>query len=374
MNAGNGRLHSEYESPTVSWVLEAARRPVAFAQVREEAALDQWVVEQLDAGTEVNMVASGGCSAAALAAMPNLTRLHLIDPNPAQIALSRLKLRLLATTEKCERLAVLGHSPMSVAERRRNLADEFRALSLPADALGPLDAVAEVGPDHAGRYEILFAKLREALSGVTAEITGLLELRDPAEQSRRAHPATGLGRTLDSAFDSVIGLPNLVGLFGEAATRNRSEPFSRHFARRTRHALATLPAADNPYLWQMLQGRFPPGVMYPWLNAAPPTRMPEVLWTVTGMAEGLQGRSEAFDFVHLSNILDWLGPREARSTLDLAWSALRPGGWTLIRQLNSSVDIRTLGKRFEWLDKPAAALHKGDRSFFYRGLHLGRKK
>jgi len=99
-----------------------------------------------------------------------------------------------------------------------------------------------------------------------------------------------------------------------------------------------------------------------------------VLWTVTGMAEGLQGRSEAFDFVHLSNILDWLGPREARSTLDLAWSALRPGGWTLIRQLNSSVDIRTLGKRFEWLDKPAAALHKGDRSFFYRGLHLGRKK
>jgi S-adenosylmethionine-diacylglycerol 3-amino-3-carboxypropyl transferase len=374
MNLSSGLTHSGLETKPASWVLEAARRPVAFAQVREDAALDQWVVEQLDAGAEVIMVASGGCSAAALATMPKVARLHLIDINPAQIALSRLKLRLLATTEKSERLSVLGHAPMSVAERRRRLAVELQALSLPPDALGPIDVVAEVGPDQAGRYEILFAKLREALSCAAEEITALLELRDPAEQSRRADPATPVGRTLDAAFDSVMGLPNLVGLFGEAATRNRGEPFSRHFARRTRHALATLPAADNPYLWQMLQGGFPQGVVYPWLSAAAPTRMPEVLWTVTGMAKALQGRTEAFDFVHLSNILDWLDPDTARATLDLVWSALRPGGWTLIRQLNSSLDIPMLGERFEWQDKAAAALHNGDRSFFYRGLYLGRKK
>jgi hypothetical protein len=30
------------------WVAEIARRPVAFAQVREDPVLDQWVVEQLD--------------------------------------------------------------------------------------------------------------------------------------------------------------------------------------------------------------------------------------------------------------------------------------------------------------------------------------
>src|SRR5258705_13576674 len=105
-----------------------------------------------------------------------------------------------------------------------------------------------------------------------------------------------------------MSLPNLVGLFGAAATRNRCEPFSRHFARRTRHALASLPAADNPYLWQMLQGRFPEAIVYPWLNAASPDRMPEVEWTVTSMADALLGFLEAFDFIHLSNILDWLSP------------------------------------------------------------------
>jgi S-adenosylmethionine-diacylglycerol 3-amino-3-carboxypropyl transferase len=171
-----------------------------------------------------------------------------------------------------------------------------------------------------------------------------------------------------------MALPNLLALFGEAATRNCCEPFSRHFAGRTRHALATLPAADNPYLWQMLQGRFPKEIVYPWLNAASPSRMPEVEWTVASMADALQSFSEAFDFIHLSNILDWLAPDEGRATLELAWKALRPGGWTFIRQLNSSLDIQTLGGRFDWQDGPASALHNRDRSFFYRKLLLGRKR
>ena len=171
-----------------------------------------------------------------------------------------------------------------------------------------------------------------------------------------------------------MGLPNLVGLFGEAATRNRVEPFSRHFARRTRHALGALPAADNPYLWQLLAGRFPKEVMPPWLGAATPARLPKVQWTVTGMAEALRSHANAFDFIHLSNILDWLAPEEARSTLELAGQALRPGGLTLVRQLNSSLDIPALGARFEWDGKSADSLHNQDRSFFYRRLHLGRKR
>src|SRR6185436_13145686 len=98
-------------------------------------------------------------------------------------------------------------------------------------------------------------------------------------------PKTRLGGVLDAAFDSVMALPNLIALFGEGATRNRCEPFSRHFARRTREALATLPAAENPYLWQMLLGRFPDGACYPWFAAPPPSRWPEVRWSVAGMAD-----------------------------------------------------------------------------------------
>src|ERR1700722_458247 len=302
------------ETQLAPWALEMARRPIAFAQVREDPMLDQWVVKQLDEGAEILLIASGGCTAAALAGAPQISKLHLVDQNPAQIALARLKLRLLATAGTDDRLSILGHTSLPAAERRLRLSRELQALNLPMDALGSIEIVAELGPDQAGRYEGLFAKLREALGGAADELTALLQLRDPVEQSHRADSTTPLGRTLDAAFDSVMCLPNLVGLFGEGATRNRCEQFSRHFARRTRHVLATLPAADNPYLWQLLQGCFPPEVNYPWLGSPAPAHMPQVQWTVTSVAEMLQGRSEAFDFIHLSNILDWLCPQEAKAT------------------------------------------------------------
>jgi S-adenosylmethionine-diacylglycerol 3-amino-3-carboxypropyl transferase len=359
-----------------TWVAPAAALPVAFAQVREDPELDSWIVGQLGAAVRVFMIASGGCTAAALAASADVSRLHLVDANPAQLALSRLKLRLLQTATPPQRLALLGHEPMSAGERAARLADELVTLGLPAAALGPPEFVAAAGPDHAGRYECVFVALRESLGArATAELGNGLRLRDPPEQRRRAAPDTELGRRLDEALDAVMALPNLVRLFGAEATNNPVEPFARHFARRIRHALATLPAADNPYLWQMLLGRYPPGAVAPWLAAAPPARMPEVTWEVATMDDALRAAVPAsFDFVHLSNILDWLTPEKARLTLDLAWAALRPGGLTLIRQLNSTLDIPALCLRFEWLADDANALHARDRSFFYRALHLGRRR
>jgi S-adenosylmethionine-diacylglycerol 3-amino-3-carboxypropyl transferase len=356
-----------------SWVQDTARLPVAFAQVREDPLLDAWVVRHLGAHARIIMVASGGCTAALLATLANVGELQLVDPNPAQLALTRLKLHLLRTPVLAARRALLGHAEMALAERRTELTRALTALQLSPTVLGPLEQVAAWGPDHAGRYERLFARLRTEVAGSANELADLLQLRDPAEQARRVDPNTPLGKALDAAFDEVMALPNLVGLFGEEATRNRVEPFARHFARRTRHALSTLPAADNPYLGQVLLGRYPGETGAPWLDAAAPLRMPVVTYSCTVMTEALRTAVGAYDFVHLSNILDWLSPDDARATLKLAWAALRPGGWVLVRQLNSTLDIPVLGARFAWQIEQAAALHARDRSYFYRALHLGRK-
>jgi S-adenosylmethionine-diacylglycerol 3-amino-3-carboxypropyl transferase len=92
------------------------------------------------------------------------------------------------------------------------------------------------------------------------------------------------------------------------------------------------------------------------------------------MQAALESRREEFDFVHLSNILDWLAPERAADTLQRARKALRPGGCVLVRQLNSSLDIRALGPHFDWQVEGARALHERDRSFFYRALHWGFKR
>ena len=357
-----------------SWLENAAALPVAFAQVREDALLDQAVVNGLGAGARLIMVASGGCTAALLASMSQVRCLRLVDPNPAQLALTKLKLRLLSEPSATKRLRLLGHLGMPTDARRQKLKALFSEIGLAENVLGPISLVARLGPDHVGRYERVFAALRLALSSSQTELDSLLSLSEVGEQIRAASPESLLGRRLDEALEKVMPLSNLVRLFGAEATNNPLAPFSRHFARRIRRLLADWPACDNPYLWQMLKGRYPTGCFAPWFDCAAPQTFPEITFVNASMEQALESAKEPCDFIHLSNILDWVSPKAAARTLQLAGRAMRPGGRIFIRQLNSALDIRRAGTMFKWLDEESEALHKKDRSFFYRALHLGRKK
>src|SRR5207244_8767590 len=140
-----------------------------------------------------------------------------------------------------------GHRQMPAAERARRLCDSLDAIGVGAHALGPDDIVAREGPDFAGRYERVFLALRTSFGGQLAALESVLRLSDPSEQRRRVAADTALGLALDAALRETMSLPKLVTLFGEEATRNPVEGFASHFARRVRHALGSLPAADNPY-------------------------------------------------------------------------------------------------------------------------------
>lgn len=356
------------------WVEAAAQLSVAFAQVREDAELDAWVVRQVGKPVEMLLVASGGCTVAYLATLPEIARLHAVDPNPAQLALTRLKLQLLHE-EPEQRLPILGHRPLPTEGRIRRVNEALGAAGMAADALGAPDHWASLGPSRAGRYERVFAQLRWELVPHLPAIRALMSLQDPAEQAHRVAPETELGRALDAAFEAALALPILVRLFGEGATRNPAESFATHFARRTRHVLATLPAATNPYLAKVLLGEYPSGVVAPYLKAPRQHRLPPVDYSAEPMTQALTAApAGSYDVVHLSNILDWLTPEEAQATLDLAHKALKPGGWVFIRQLNSRLDIPAAGPGFAWQADKANRLHARDRSYFYRALHLGRKR
>jgi S-adenosylmethionine-diacylglycerol 3-amino-3-carboxypropyl transferase len=79
------------------------------------------------------------------------------------------------------------------------------------------------------------------------------------------------------------------------------------------------------------------------------------------------------DFVHLSNILDWLTPAEASATLRSAHRAMKPGGRVLLRQLNSTLDGERLDSGLVWDTDWGRRLELADRSFFYPALHVGRE-
>jgi S-adenosylmethionine-diacylglycerol 3-amino-3-carboxypropyl transferase len=361
--------------PPDAWAVEAARLPLAFAQVREDPRLDLELASVLPYEGSVIMVASGGDTAVCLSWVP-LKRLLLVDMNPAQLELTRLKWHMAQSLDASEVMRLLGHLPMPAEARQRALGIWFEKLEMRSDVLGPQDALAAYGPDHVGRYELTFEQLRQALGGHRESMTSLLRSQPVPEAGKLLAPGTPIGDALDAALASVMSLPNLVCLFGAQATQNPRQPFHAHFAERIRDVARRLPAESNPFLWQMLAGRFPDEVSYDWIQNchghATARTAPE--YACGEMKEVLEAEGgTSVDLVHLSNILDWLSVEDATATLRAAFRALKPGGRVVLRQLNSTLDIPSLESGLVWDAELGAEMQKRDRSFFYPHIHVGWK-
>jgi S-adenosylmethionine-diacylglycerol 3-amino-3-carboxypropyl transferase len=307
------------------------------------------LLRPLSPRARVLMVASGGCTAAALVGSQNLSSLQLVDTNPAQIALTKVKLFLLRHSSPERRMRFLGHRPLAPSGRESAILDILDTLYLSHDSLGSKEVWSELGLDHCGRYELLFAQLRTRLQGDLS-----------------------VARRLQ-VFREVMKLDSLQSLFGEGATANRVQEFWEHFHLQTDIALKTDPHVQGPFLSQMLRGHFT-AESYDWLSMESPDSWPHITWNEQSMFDTLrEAESKTLDFVHLSNILDWLPQDLARQTIEEATRVLRPGGLLVIRQLNSTVSVRALGEGIKWLDSLSNRLLAADRSFFYRALHVGKK-
>lgn len=351
--------------------------PVAFAQVREDPLEEKEIIQKYFPNKKdlsVLMVASGGDTAAYLAGshLP-ISELVLVDPNLSQLYLTKLKLHLLQYSEE-KRLQILGHEFMSPTDRAKEIAILMKELSIPDGAFGPKETLSALGLDYVGRYEMVFKALREHLLPFSVEINQLFTLKNLEEQKAKIAPNAPLGKAIDQAFDEVMSQENLVKIFGEKATANRVQEFSRHFAERTRKYLANHLAVESPFIAQIFLGHFYQKTHYSWLDL--PTEQPKANITFHQMMmdEYLQKvPKESFDVIHLSNITDWLSPTEASSTLALAYQALKPGGVVILRQLNSNLDLYSLGENYNWDIQTAKELNHNDRSFFYRQFLVGIK-
>lgn len=351
------------------WAVKAASLPLAFAQVREDPRLDLELANTLPPGATVVMIASGGDTAVCLGRLP--LRLHLVDMNPAQLALSRVKWQLAGQGDRALAAALLGHLPMQADERWEILNGMLGGLGLPSNALGPKDLVAAVGPDHAGRYEFTFAELRSRLAPWASLLDAALSSDVPI-----THPDdSALGEAMDSAFAEVMKLENLVCLFGEDATRNPRLPFSEHFASRTREAFRRMAPRSNPFLWQILAGRFHSGFPYDWLGDAVMSPLKaHPTWHCGKMDEVLESfPNESADMIHLSNILDWLSLADAHTMLTKVERVLKPGGRVIVRQLNSTLEIPVIECGLIWDLELGRAMERRDRSYFYPQILIGRK-
>lgn len=349
-----------------NWVAQAASLPLKFAQVREDVRIELKLLNTMQPGARILMIASGGCNVAALVASSKVASIHAVDSNPAQLALSRLKLQLLHQTSPRTRLALMGHHRMPAIKRHNALQRYLKPLNLDINQLGPVELVSRRGPDFAGSYELIFEQLYRSMQ---ASIFS----QDCYQKDKLQLSSHKMDSVFYRACCECFKLEYLQQIFGPTATQNKIRPFAEHFYNCLRPYAFSPLLADNPYLSQLLNGKFRHNC-YPWLTAQRPSKELKIKWSQASFELAIKSiPDESADFIQLSNILDWLTIEQATALLRQVQRVLSYGGLVLIRQLNSSLDIPTLNRQLHWDQQTSANLEQQERCRIYRHLHIGRK-
>lgn len=314
--------------------------PVQFAVVREDPRIEERIARERKSRRAL-LIGSGGCTALHLrAALPEL-QIQLIDPNPAQLRHVDAKLRALA-------------------------AADGSAASL---AAFNVDATDEAGLSECGNFERLFRLLRDSLDRFVI----------PADerQSRLQTPGSNWDDVFGhrywlAAFASVFHEDLLVAMFGPDAVQHAERgSYPRYFCSRIQRGLQADDRHQNPWLHHVLLGQYLPDAACwpPFLQA----KHEDFTAFRTHECPLLDLPSfEDFDFVQLSNVMDWM---DEASCVDLARrlvAELRPGATILWRQLNNNRDLAGhFAPAFAFDAERDARLTEQERSLFYNQVRCG---
>lgn len=310
-----------------------------FAVVREDPRLEADLIAERGARHAL-LVGSAGCTALHLRARFPALAITLVDLNPAQLAHVQRKLDALAG----------GRPP----------------------------AAWNVGTDdpdglhEAGNFERLFRLFRTVLD--------LFVLPADERAARLADPQARWDDVLRHpywrvAFATAFGDELLLAMFGPNAIQHAPPgSYPDYFRRQLEAGLAAGDRAVNPWLHHVLLGRYrdDPAAWPPFLREPPADLRPFASLT----AGLLDVPSFApFDFVSLSNVLDWMDDASCRALLGRLGAELRPGATVLWRQLNDPRPLTGYAAAAFTFDAAADAERtRRERSLFYDRVHTGTRR
>ena len=324
-------------------------------------------------GGRLLSIASAGDNALALLTL-DPAEVVAADLSAAQVACLELRRAAFATLDHAALLRFLGVMP----DAKRAAAYRALAPSLPAAARTFWDArPADIarGAIHAGKFERYFALFRRfALPLVhgPGTVRALLSPRAPQEQLAFYEQRwdTWRWRALFRLFFSRA----VRGRLGRdpAFFDHVAGPVGERILARTRHALTALPVAGNPYAVYILTGNFAPAALPRYLRAEHFADIRARLGRLRAVVAPIeQAAPGPFDGFNLSDVFEYLEPAAAARLYHACAATARPGArlvyWNM---LAPRARPAALAGAITPLADLAAALHAGDRAWFYGRLHV----
>ena len=173
------------------------------------------------------------------------------------------------------------------------------------------------------------------------------------------------------AFDLHFSDALLAAIFGQAATQHAAPgSYGPYFRARVEQALQAPDAPQNYFLHHVFEGAYRDEHLPPYLREGAVGSVPQ-FEVVEGTLADVPDLGR-FDFVHLSNLFDWMSEEETGDHVRRLRETLRPGARILWRQLNNTRDLTgPFRPSFSFDSATDRHLLGMERAAFYTAVHLG---
>jgi len=344
---------------------------LAFSQVREDPRVEWQVIQRLAHRQDLRvlLVASGGCTALSLLALPSVASIAAVDLNPAQLHLVELRRQALQHLSQVEQLQLIGDK---AGESSKVKFYESLRQHLPDATRNHwderLDQIA-YGVNQIGKFESLFRELAQQFTHA-----GLNPLHDPVAALN--HPQWR------EVFETVFNRDKLIHTFGAAAVNySMDRSFGTHFAAVFAEALQRFVPTQNYFLTQVWRDRYAEGLegLPLYLQAPFQAKIHQYGSDRLQLHQGhfaevmvQLAQVEKFDLIQFSNISDWMPLPDLHQMLAQAVESLKPGGALIGRRLNGDHRLASVMAEHLAIERSLSAqLLASDRSFFYQEVVVG---
>lgn len=339
----NQPAYIEIINPFLSYPNKMKSNPLSFAVVREDPQIEFEIIQKWQPNNLL-MIASAGCTAFSIASKYPDIKLTLVDINPSQIDLIQQKTEVL---KQYERSGFVGQY--------------FNIESSYSDGL-----------TQCGKFESLFRQFKSFIYEFVAPMDVWTNYFYSTDQNEYFNLEPIFRNPYwNTSFDLFFSNSLLNTMFGPHAIQHAiKDSYPSYFKQVIENGLLSPLARNNYFLHHIFLGHYinrPEALPY-YLNHPPTNFQFDFFQGI------IQDRTDlsTFDFINLSNIMDWMSPTEIDILISKLILNLQPGTIILWRQLNNYRNLTSdFTNHFTFFHDMENQLLSMDRSLFYSSLHIG---